>query len=185
MVIVAILVPLLVVGIVWLMYTSASQPEGAFQTPSETPSACRLLSQAQVDAYLPGAVADGNGGAYSCRWSPPVGAKGEPGQLTVGVATLPGDRPKVSDAKEEYSMRRAQIDESGMAITPLSIGDESFMACAAPNGGDPESCTTYTRVSNVVLSLNFESYAVADTRDLASSVEALTTQAFQRLGQSS
>jgi hypothetical protein len=173
-VIVAILVPLLVAGILWLMITSGSAP----QEGPRTPSACGLLDRAQVDAYLPGAVADGGGGASVCRWSRPAGSGDDPGRLTVGVETLPGERPAVEEAEERYGIRRRQADEP---FTPLLAGDESFLACAPPSGKRPVSCETWTRVSDVVFGLRLEVPAVTDGRDPGSSVRALTTQAVQVL----
>jgi hypothetical protein len=163
-VIVAILVPLLVVGIVWLMYDGRS--EGGFRTPE----ACSLLSQAQVELYVPGAVPGEDGDAYYCPWSSPAGAKG---RLTVAVETLPGERPRVSDAEEEYGMRRRQADEPGTTITPLSLGDESFLACGT------RGCKTYTRVQNVVFSGDLEGSAAA------APVRVLAALAVQRLRQAS
>jgi hypothetical protein len=178
LIILAVLIPLLVVGIVVLMYAGASRSDGGIRTPS----ACSLVSRAEVDAYLPGAVANGNGDAYYCSWNSPVGGKREaPGRLSAGVEVLPGDRPSVEDAKNEYGIRRRQADEPGTTITPLNLGDETFMACAAPHGGRPGSCQTYTRVRNVVFSLEFESFPVADARDPASSVRALDAEAVARV----
>ncbi|MGI5225999.1 hypothetical protein [Actinoallomurus sp. CA-142502] len=171
-VILAVLIPALVAGLVWAMYTGAS-PEGGLATPS----ACSLLDQDQVGAYLPGAVADGGG--YQCSWTEP-GRAGE--RLTASVEALPGDPPSVEDAEEEYDLRRRQADAPGTTITPLKIGDETFMACAAPPDGGPGSCTAYTRVRNVVFSLTFESLAVTGARDPASSVRALDAEAALRLG---
>jgi hypothetical protein len=177
LIIVVVVVVLVVAGIGLGALLYGSRTEGAYRTPA----ACSLLSQAQVAAYVPGAVPGEDGDAYYCPWGRPVGAKDEPGRLTVAVETLPGERPLVKDAKEEYGVRRRQADEPGTTITPLSVGDESFMACAAPSRGAPGSCKTYTRVSNVVFSLQFESFPVANAREPASSVRALTTQAVRHL----
>jgi hypothetical protein len=174
-VILAILIPLLVVGIGWLLYDARSG-DG-----SRTSAACSLLSQAQVDAYVPDAVPGGDGDAYSCRWSDPAGAGGETGRLTVAVATSPGERPRVEDAEEVYELQRRQAGESGTTVTPLPLGDESFMVCGTSRQGAPASCTTYTRVENVVFSLEFESSPATGAPEPASTVRALAALAVQHL----
>ena len=150
-VIVAILVPLLVAGIGWLRWSARSE------RGLRTPEACSLLGQAQVAPYVPGAVPGDDGDAYYCPWGGPAG-----GRLIVAVETLPGERPRVSAAEEEYDVRRRQADVPGTTITPLSLGDESFLACGA------RSCKTYTRVENVVFSVELQnSTAAAPVRVLA------------------
>jgi hypothetical protein len=161
-VIVAILVPLLVAGIVGLMWHARSA--GGLRTPE----ACSLLSQAQVQLYVPGAVPGQDGDAYYCPWGAPDGAR-----LIVAVETLPGERPRVSDAEEEYDVRRRQAGVPGTTTTPLSSGDESFLACGA------RDCTTYTRVKNVVFSLELENSTAA------APVRVLAALAVQRLRQAS
>lgn len=153
-VILAILVPLLVAGIVWLTWNARSA--GGLRTPE----ACSLLSQAQVALYVPGAVPGEDGDAYYCPWGGRAGTDG--GRLIVAVEALPGERPSVSDAEEQYDVRRRQAGVPGTTITPLSAGDESFLACGA------RSCKTYTRVENVVFSLELQkSTAPAPVRVLA------------------
>lgn len=173
--VIAVVVVLLAgIGLGALLYGSRSA--GDYRTPV----ACSLLSRAQVAAYVPGAVPGQDGDGYYCPWSKPAGAKDETGRLTVAVETLPGERPSVKDAEDRYDVRRRQAGAPGTTITPLSAGDESFMACAASRGA-AGSCRTYTRVSNVVFSLTFESFPVAGAREPASSVRALTTQAVRHL----
>jgi hypothetical protein len=175
-VIVAILVPLLVTGIIWLIHTSAARPEGRIPTPS----ACELLGQNEVNAYLPGAAPDATGGD-SCQWSRPIGGENDRGRLTVAVLPLPGDPPKVGDAERAYAARLRQAGASGTTITPLAVGDESFMACPAPTADDLGTCTTGTRVGNVVFGLEFTGYRHAGAPGPGPSVRALAAQAVQRL----
>ena len=164
-----------------LVYTHGSRGDKGF---AATPGACSLLSRSQVAAYVTGAVSDGGGDTYFCQWSKPVGAKDQTGRLTVGVEVLPGDRPSVKDAAEEYAIRRRQSDRPGTTITPLSLGDESFLACEAPTNEGPGDCTTYTRVRNVVFSLKFESFPAPGEREPALSVRALAAEAVERLRRS-
>jgi hypothetical protein len=171
LVFVAVVLPLLVAGLVGLLYFSGVRTGEGFRTPA----ACSLLTQAQVAVYVPGAVQGADGDGYYCPWSEPLAAKDPAGRLIVAVETLPGERPTVEDAKREYGVRRRQADKPGTTITSLSIGDETFMACAA------RSCETYTRVRNVVFSLDFESYPVANAREPASSVRALAAEAVSQL----
>lgn len=179
-VVVVVLLAVAVAGAGGLLYARGSHGESGF---AKTPAACWLLSQEQVREYVPGAVLNGSGDAYLCRWSKPVGTP-QTGLLTVAVETLPGDRPSFKDAKEQYAIRRRQADEPGVVITPLANGDESFMACASPSNGGPGNCKTYTRVGNVVFSLEFESYPVPGVRDPGPSVRALDAEAVRHLRQS-
>jgi hypothetical protein len=178
---VLVLVALVAAGGLLYAYGSRGSGEKGF---ARTPDACWLLGQAQVDAYVPGAVSGGDSDPYYCPWSKPVGAKDQTGRLTVGVETLPGDPPSVKDAKDEYAIRRNQANTPGTTITPLTLGDESFMACGEPKGGTPGNCTTYTRVRNVVFSLEFESDPEPGMREPAVSVKALTAEAVRHLLQS-
>jgi hypothetical protein len=57
------------------------------------------------------------------------------------------------------------------------------MACAPPDRDTPGNCETYTRVGNVVFSLEFESYSVPGTREPAVSVRALDAEAVRHLRQ--
>jgi hypothetical protein len=159
---VAILVPLLVAGVAWLVWHARSASR------LRTPEACSLLSQAQVQRYLPGAAQGEDGDAYYCPWSGQAG-----GRLIVAVETLPGERPAVSDAEEQYDIRRRQAGVPGTTITPLSLGDESFLACGA------RGCKTYTRVKNVVFSLELQNSAAA------APVRVLAALAVRRLRQPS
>jgi hypothetical protein len=171
----------LVAGLGGLLYVRGTRSEAGYRTPA----ACSLLTQAQVATYVPGAVAGEDGDGYYCPWRRPAGAKDETGRLIVAVETLPGERPRVDDAEEEYDIRRRQAGKPGTTITPLSIGDESFMACGSAGKGSPGRCKTYTRVRNVVFSLDFEGFPVAGAREPASSVRALAALAVRQLRGSS
>ena len=162
-VILAVLIPLLVIGLGWLLYDARSGDGG-----SSAPDACSLLSQTQVDSYVPGAVRGGDGDYYRCPWA------GTGGRLTVEVAMLPGEPARVSDAEEEYVFRRRQ---AGTAIVLPSLGEESFMVCGTP----PGSCETSTRVGNVVFSLEFESSQPTGAPEPASTVRALAALAVRHL----
>ncbi|HZE31424.1 MAG TPA: hypothetical protein VE198_08315, partial [Actinoallomurus sp.] len=120
-VILAVLIPLLVIGLGWLLYDARSG------NGSSPPDACSLLSQAQVDAYVPGAVPGADGDFYHCPWSSPAADGDGTGPLIVTVEALPGESPRVEDAKEQYDIRRREAGEAGTTITLLSVGDESFM----------------------------------------------------------
>jgi hypothetical protein len=181
LVVVAAAVLLVVAGGGLLYAYGPGRSDGSDKGFGRTPAACWLLSQAQVDAYVPGAVSGSGSDPYYCPWSKPVGAKGQTGQLTVAVEALPGDRPSVRDAKEQYAIRRNQANTPGTTIVPLSLRDESFMACGEPERGRPGSCKTYTRVRNVVFSLEFESNPDPGMRDPAGSVKALTAEAVRHL----
>jgi hypothetical protein len=159
-VILAVLIPALVIGLGWLLYDARSGDGG-----SSAPDACSLLSQTQVDSYVPGAVPGGDGDYYRCPWA------GTGGRLTVEVAMLPGEPARVSDAEEEYAFRRRQ---AGTAIVLPSLGDESFMVCGTP----PGSCETTTRVGNVVFSLEFDGSPASEP---ASTVRALAALAVRHL----
>jgi hypothetical protein len=171
-VILAVLIPLLVIGLGWLLYDARS---GDGSSP---PDACSLLSQAQVDTYVPGAVPGTEGDFYHCPWSGPGAGADDTSPLTVTVEALPGESPRVKDAKEQYDLRRR---EAGTAITLPSLGDESFMVCGAPQGGVPGNCKTYTRVGNVVFSLELVGSPEAGARDPATSLPALAGLAVQNL----
>jgi hypothetical protein len=173
-VILAVLIPLLVIGLGWLLYDARS---GAGSSP---PDACSLLSQDQVDAYVPGAVPGADGDFYHCPWSGPAADGDGTGPLIVTVEALPGESPRVEDAKEQYDIRRRQA-EPGTTITLLSVGDESFMVRGAPRRGVPGNCTTYTRVGNVVFSLELQGSPVAGARDPATSLPALAGLAAEHL----
>jgi hypothetical protein len=125
-VVLAVLIPLLVIGLGWLLYDARS---GDGSSP---PEACSLLSQAQVDTYVPGAVPGADGDFYHCPWSDPAGE--ETSRLVVTVEALPGESPRVEDAKEQYDVRRR---EAGTTITLPSLGDESFMVREEPRQGAP------------------------------------------------
>lgn len=172
-IILAVLIPLLTAGIVVLLYTASRSEPGL-----RTPAACALVSQDEVDGYLPGAVAGGND-AYYCSWRQPPGRTAT-GSLTAGVEVLP-DPPSVKDAREEYGIRRRQADVPGTTITSLNIGDETFLACAARQGDTPAKCSTYTRVKNVLFTLEYESVPMAGAHDPASAVRALDAAAVARL----
>jgi hypothetical protein len=171
----AILIPLLVIGLGWLLYDARS---GAGSSP---PDACSLLSQAEVDAYVPGAVPGPDGDFYHCPWSGPAADGDGTGALIVTVEALPGETPRVEDAKERYDIRRRQAGEPGTTITLLSVGDASFMVRGAPRRGVPGSCKTYTRVGDVVFSLELEGPAVTGAGDPATSLPALAGLAVERL----
>jgi hypothetical protein len=175
-VILAILIPLLVIGLGWLLYDARS---GDGSSP---PDACSLLSQAQVDAYVPGAVPGADGDFYHCPWSGPGAGGDGTGPLIVTVEALPGESPRVEDAKDQYDLRRRQ---AGTAIMLPSLGDESFMVRGAPRGGVLGNCETYTRVGNVVFSLELEGSPGAGARDPATSLPALAGLAVQNLRQRS
>ena len=181
LIIVGLVAFLLVAGIGGFLYLHGSQPEGRFRT---RPSACWLVTQTQVDAYLPGAVSDGGEDGFYCSWGKPVGARDQTGRLTVAVEAL-GDNSSIKDAHQQYDIRRRQADEPGTKITSLSIGDEAFMACGAPTRGGGRSCEIDTRVSNVVFNVEFESFPVPGAREPSTSVQALAAAAVQHLRQSS
>ncbi|MDN3352619.1 hypothetical protein [Actinomadura sp. DC4] len=149
---------IVVAGTGVLAYISRTGP--AYRTPV----ACSLLTQAQVDAYVPGAVPGDDGDGYYCPWA----ATGGTGRLTVAVEVLPGERPRVGAAESRYGVRRRQ---AGTTVRKLSLGDESFMACVS------QGCRSCTRVSNVVFTLELRGGA----RDPASSVRALTAQAVRHM----
>lgn len=171
-VILAILIPALVIGLGWLLYDARS---GDGSSP---PEACSLLSQAQVDTYVPGAVPGADGDFYHCPWSDPAGE--ETSRLIVTVEALPGESPRVEDAKEQYEVRRR---EAGTTITLPSLGDESFMVREEPRQGAPGGGRTYTRVGNVVFSLELEGSPVAGARDPATALPALAGLAVEHLRQ--
>jgi hypothetical protein len=173
-VILAVLIPLLVIGLGWLLYDARSG------NGSSPPEACSLLSQAQVDAYVPGAVPGADGDFYHCPWSGTAGD--ETGRLIVTMEALPGESPRVEDAKEQYDVRRRQ---AGTTITLPSLGDESFMVRGEPRQGAPGGGKTYTRVGNVVFSLELEGSPVAGARDPATALPALAALAVEHLRQPS
>ncbi|WP_329242008.1 hypothetical protein OG417_43305 [Actinoallomurus sp. NBC_01490] len=143
------------------------------------PAGCWLLSQAQVQVYVPGAGSESSLEGAACTWEKATGDDGA-GRVHVYVETF--DRSTVKDAKDQYEIRRRQADEPGTTIIPLSIGDESFMACSASKGS-AGSCESYTRLSNQVFRVEFESFEVRNVRDPASVVRTLTAQAAQHLSQ--
>jgi hypothetical protein len=181
LIVVGLVAVLLVAGVGGFLYLRGSQPEGRFRT---RPAACWLVTRTQVEAYLPGAVSNGGGDGFFCQWAKSVGSRDQTGRLTVAVEAL-GDSSSVKNAQEQYDIRRRQADEPGTKITPLSIGDEAFMACGAPTRAGYRSCKIDTRVSNVVFSVEFESFPVPGAREPSTSVQALTAAAVQHLQQSS
>jgi hypothetical protein len=174
-VILAALIPLLVVGLGWLLYDARA---GAGSSP---PDACSLLSQAQVDTYLPGAEPGADGDFYHCPWSRPAAGGGGTGTLTVTVEALSGESPRVEDAMEQYDNLRVQAGGPGTTITLPSLGDESFMVRGAPRGGAPGDVETYTRVGDVVFGLALEGSPPAGARDPATSLPALAGLAVEHL----
>lgn len=175
LIVIGLLVVLVVGGVGAVLLVRAASPEGRF---AKQPNACRLLSQEQVRAYLPGAVFEGTD-AYYCSWSKPAGASGGNGDLSVGVEVL-GSHPSVRAAKHIYGIRRRQSNTLGTTITPVAIGDESFMACKKSTTG-AGICEMYTRASNVLFSLRFRSYPARDAPDPATALRALGAQAVQYL----
>jgi hypothetical protein len=130
---------------------------------------------------VPGAVPGPDGDFYHCPWSGPAADGDGTGRLIVTVEALPGETPRVEDAKERYDIRRRQAGEPGTTITVLSVGDASFMVREATRRGVPGNCTTYTRVGDVVFGLELESPAVAGAGDPATSLPALAGLAVERL----
>jgi hypothetical protein len=164
-----------VLGVV-LIVVNNTRSQGRFK---HAPAGCWLLSQAQVQAYVPGAASESGLEGAACTWEKP-NATDVTGRVHVYVETF--DRSTVKDAEDQYDIRRRQADEPGTTIIPLSNGDESFMACSASKG-TAGSCESYTRLSNQVFKVEFESFDVRNVRDPASVVRTLTAQATQRLRQ--
>lgn len=168
-----------VIGASVLFYLYVSQSKGRFH---KSPAACPLLSQAQVDTYLPGATSKADLYGSMCTWERPVGGGDATGEVYVYIDT--SGASTVKDAKEQYDIRRRQDDRPGTTITAQAVGDQSFMACSADKSG-ARTCETYTRMSNVVFEVHFVSYAVPSAPQAGVAAQALTTAVTRRLGRSS
>jgi hypothetical protein len=179
LIVVAVVGVLVVIGAAVLLSVRASQGKGRFH---KSPLACPMLSQAQVNAYLPGAASTADLDGSMCTWEKPAHDRSGVGEVYVYVDTSDGST--VKDAKEQYGVRRRQDDKPGTTITAQSVGDESFMACSAAKYG-VRICETYTRVSNVVFEVHFVSYGVPNAPDAGTAAQALTAEIAQRLGRSS
>lgn len=164
-----------VLGVV-LVVVRNSGSQGRFK---QAPAGCWLLSQAQIQVYVPGAGSESGLDGAACTWEK-ANATDATGRVHVYVETF--DRSTVKDAEDQYDVRRRQADEPGTTIIPLSDGDESFMACSASKGS-AGSCESYTRLSNQVFRVEYESFDGRNVRDPASVVRTLTAQATQHLSQ--
>ncbi|GAA4485402.1 hypothetical protein GCM10023191_009960 [Actinoallomurus oryzae] len=163
-----------VLGVV-LIIVNHTRSQGRFE---HAPAGCWLLGQAQIQVYVPGAGPEPGLEGAACTWE--ASGTNTAGRVHVYVETF--DRSTVKDAEDQYGVRRRQADEPGVTIVPLSSGDESFMACNASKGS-AGSCESYTRLSNQVFRVEFESFEERNARDPASVVRTLTEQATRHLDQ--
>src|SRR3569833_618607 len=163
-----------VLGVV-LVVVNRTRSQGRFE---HAPAGCWLLGRAQVQVYVPGAGPESGMEGAACTWE--ASGTDPVGRVHVYVETF--DRSTVKAAEEQYNDKRRQADEPGVTIVSLPNGDESFMACG-PSKGSAGSCESYTRLSNQVFRVKFESFEERNARDPASVVRTLTAEATRRLDQ--